>query len=49
MIDFSVIAEFLIRLVTALVVFAVGVLFTRWIVDFTRKRLNQRNVDRTAR
>ena len=45
MFDLSSIAELLIRLVTAVVVFAVGALLSRWIVSFTRKRLLQRNVD----
>ena len=38
-------STYLIRFVTALVIFAVGVIASRWIVDFTRKRLVQRNVD----
>ncbi len=45
MFDLSVITAFLMRLVIALVVFGVGALLSRWIVNFTKKRLTERNVD----
>jgi len=37
--------DFLLRLVFAIVVFAVGAALTRWAVNFTKKQLVKRNVD----